>query len=89
MNMINSAIIVETGQELQRNSLPHYFLENTRSQPMEDSYGGPALLSLEEVEKRHIRKILNHTKMNKTRASKILGISRVNLIAKIKKYQLE
>jgi DNA-binding NtrC family response regulator len=89
MNMINSAIIVESGQELQRNSLPHYFLESTRGQPLEDLYGGPALLSLEEVEKRHIRKILSHTRMNKTKAAKLLGISRVNLIAKIKKYRLE
>jgi len=46
-------------------------------------------LSLEEVEKRHIHKVLNHTKMNRTKAAKILGISRVNLIAKIKKYNLE
>jgi transcriptional regulator with PAS, ATPase and Fis domain len=41
------------------------------------------------VEKDHIRKVLDMTRMNKTKAAKILGISRVNLIAKIKKYGLE
>lgn len=89
MNIINSAIIVECCQELQKKSLPHYFLENTRISTVDESYGGQALLSLEEVEKRHIHKVLNHTRMNRTKAAKILGISRVNLIAKIKKYHLE
>jgi two-component system NtrC family response regulator len=90
MNIINSAIIVEPGQELQKKSLPHYFLENNHRIPAgEESYGGQAILSLEEVEKRHIQKVLNHTKMNRTKAAKLLGISRVNLITKIKKYNLE
>jgi len=89
MNIINSGIIVESGQELQKKSLPHYFLENTRVQVVGESYGGEALLSLEEIEKRHIQKVLNHMKMNRTKAAKILGISRVNLIAKIKKYNLD
>jgi two-component system NtrC family response regulator len=88
MNIINSGIIVEPGPELQKKSLPHYFLENNRTPAFEESYGGPAMLSLEEVEKRHIRKVLNHTKMNRTQAAKLLGISRVNLITKIKKYNL-
>ncbi|MGE5339985.1 MAG: sigma-54-dependent transcriptional regulator [Candidatus Omnitrophota bacterium] len=88
MNIINSAIIVEPTQELQKKSLPNYFLENSQM-PQEGTFNGQLLLSLSEVEKRHIMKILNHTRMNKTRASKILGISRVNLIAKIKKYNLE
>jgi transcriptional regulator with PAS, ATPase and Fis domain len=47
------------------------------------------LKSLQEVEKDHIKKILTKTNMNRTAAAKILGISRVNLIAKIKKYELE
>ncbi len=88
MNIINSSIIVESSQELQKKSLPSYFLENSQI-PQEASFSGQMLLTLSEVEKRHIMKVLNHTRMNKTKASKILGISRVNLIAKIKKYNLE
>lgn len=87
MNIINSAMIVESAGELLKKSLPHYFLESSHSQV--DSYRGGPLQSLQEVEKEHIKKILAHTKNNKTQAAKILGISRVNLIAKIKKYELE
>lgn len=87
MNIINSAIIVESGSELQKKSLPSYFLENTYA-PVDTSNGGP-LKSLQEMEKIHIKKVMGYMKNNKTKAAKILGISRVNLIAKIKKYQLE
>jgi DNA-binding NtrC family response regulator len=87
MNIINSAIIVESGRELQKKSLPHYFLENNHLP--QETYNGDILLSLQEVEKRHIRKVLDQTGHNKTKAAKVLGISRVNLISKIKKYNLE
>lgn len=87
MNIINSSIIVESGQELQKKSLPNYFLENA---PLpQETYNSSALVSLAEMEKRHIRKVLAHFCNNKTKAAIMLGISRVNLIAKIKKYQLE
>jgi len=87
MNIINSSIIIETSNELKKESLPHYFLENAyTSKDLFDDYN---LKSLQEVEKDHIKKILTKTNMNRTAAAKILGISRVNLIAKIKKYELE
>ena len=87
MNLINSAVIVEMGGELQKKSLPEYFLENAYM-PVETSLGGP-MNSLQDMEKEYIKKVLANTKNNKTHAAKILGISRVNLIAKIKKYDLE
>ncbi|MBI2419568.1 MAG: sigma-54-dependent Fis family transcriptional regulator [Ignavibacteriales bacterium] len=87
MNIINSAIIVESSQELRKNSLPNYFLENNSLAEEIDESVMP--LSLEETEKAQIVKVLKFTGNNKTRAAVILGISRVNLIAKIKKYCLE
>ncbi len=87
MNIINSAVIVESGSELQKKSLPNYFLEKARLQ-VDTQHTGP-LPSLLELEKEHIKKVLEHTKNNKTQAARILGISRVNLIAKIKKYDLK
>ena len=87
MNIINSAIIVESGRELRKKSLPNYFLEHNGSYEEYDSEVIPP--SLEEIEKVHIKKVLEFTNNNKTKASGILGISRVNLIAKIKKYKLE
>ena len=87
MNVINSAVIIETGFELNKKSLPHYFLENSGLK--EDLDMDFPLKTLTEIEKEQIKKVLFHTKGNKSKAAKILGISRVNLIAKTKKYQLE
>ena len=47
------------------------------------------LLSLEEVEKRHILSILRHTGWKKSRASSVLKISRPTLDRKIEKYSLD
>jgi DNA-binding NtrC family response regulator len=87
MNVINSAVIIETGSELNKKSLPHYFLENSNLK--EDLDMDFPLKTLSEIEKEQIKKVFLHTKGNKSKTAKILGISRMNLIAKIKKYQLE
>ena len=46
------------------------------------------LLNLEEVEKRHILRILEYTNWNKSQTAKILQISRPTLDRKIEKYDL-
>lgn len=87
MNIINSAVIVESMNELRKKSLPNYFLENT---VIGDNGGQDIVLkSLEEVENGHIKKILGYTQGNRTKASQILGISRISLLSKIRKYKLE
>ncbi len=45
-------------------------------------------MSLDNVEKLHLSKVLKRLEWNKSKASKILGISRATLRAKIKKYDL-
>jgi len=45
-------------------------------------------MSLDHVEKIHLSKVLKSLEWNKSKASKILGISRATLRAKIKKYSL-
>ena len=52
----------------------------------EDCYEGT--LSLAEVEKRHILKVLENVKGDKNKASTILGISKPTLYSKIEKYNL-
>jgi DNA-binding NtrC family response regulator len=86
MNLINSSIIVEDSIELRKKSLPNYFLENNtiKTDVLDDFIPR----SIQEVEKNHIIKVLKYTGNNKTQAARILKISRVNLIAKIKKYCL-
>ena len=86
MNIINSSTIVETGKELMKNSLPNYFLKSTKH--TFNGGEGFEMRSIQEMEKEHIRKVLEHTDGNRTRAAEVLGISRVNLIAKIKKYEI-
>lgn len=85
MNMINSAIIVETSNELRLKSLPNYFLADNQFS-RDDDNSIPS--SLSEMEKEHIKKVLIYTDNNHTKSARILGISRANLIAKIKKYRL-
>lgn len=87
MNIINSAVIVESTTELKKKSLPSYFLENIRFGDHET--GEIDLRTLEEVENEHIRRVLQYTSGNKTKTAQILGISRISLIAKIKKQQME
>ncbi len=83
MNIVNSAVIVESSNELKKKSLPSYFLENLG---FGDS--GPPdtpLKTLQEVENEHIKRVLAYTGGNKTKAAQILGISRISLISKAKK----
>lgn len=87
MNIINSSVIIETGQELRKNSLPNYFLETMAHVQEIDNEFVPA--SLASMEKEHIRKTLIYTGGNRTKAAQILGISRVNLLAKIKTYAID
>jgi DNA-binding NtrC family response regulator len=48
-----------------------------------------ALLSLEEVERRHIAKVLTHFKWDKTKSAESLGISLPTLYNKIKIFKIE
>jgi DNA-binding NtrC family response regulator len=86
MNIINSAIIVESSKVLTKKSLPNYFLGNNNVSAYFEEEEIPE--SLENIEMLHIQKVLQYTHNNNTRAAGILGISRVSLISKIKKYKL-
>jgi len=85
-NLVNHMVSVETMNVLQKSALPEYFQD---SFPRERAKGGFEAKSLQEVERDHIRRVLEFTGGNRTRATKILGISRVNLIQKIKRYRLD
>lgn len=50
--------------------------------------GGEAKLSLQEVEKRHIRCVLENVHWNKQAASAVLGITKPTLYSKIREYAL-
>ena len=46
------------------------------------------LMSLADVEREHFKTVLAYVNQNRTKAADILGISRVSLISKIRKYNL-
>jgi len=48
----------------------------------------PGLISLDELEKRYIKKVLKETNGNKTRTAKILGIHPTSLFRKLKSWNL-
>ena len=86
MNLINSAIIIESSTEIQKKSLPGYCMENMNNS--NDYFDDSEPFSLKEVEKNHLKKVLFYTNGNKSKAAKILGISRVTLLSKIKQYKI-
>jgi DNA-binding NtrC family response regulator len=83
-NIIASAVVLENGRTLARGSLPAYLVKAvTRAGP---SVPRDVRKTLDELEAEHIRIVLEHTGGNRTAAAAILGISRVGLLAKMRKF---
>ena len=93
-NIIHTAVLMEQSEHLKVTSLPAQFLDMA-GMPTPSVPALPArnaddrVLSLEEVEKEHISNVLGKTGGNRTTTAKLLKISRVTLIAKMKKYNLQ
>jgi len=87
-NIIAEAVVVETGKTLTPRSLPRYVL-NAVSSSHASSVPSSERKSLSEIEAEHIRHMLELTGGNRTAAAEILGISRVSLISKIKRYGID
>ena len=85
-NIIERAVALCEGDTVQPNHLPpdlqQFTLRVHRSRQRE-------FLTLEDQEKEYISWVLRKTKGNKTKAAEILGIDRVSLWRKLKKYKLE
>jgi DNA-binding NtrC family response regulator len=79
-NVIESALVLGDGPTIRASDL---ILPT--SEPKEAAPGaGWEPLTLEELQRRHILRVLEHTGGNKKRASDILGIERCTLYAKLK-----
>jgi DNA-binding NtrC family response regulator len=80
-NAIRRAVLLSPGNTL----LP----ETLHLEPAADVVQLPLLLhTLEEVDRRHIENILSHTGWDKTRAARILGISRPTLNKRIREFRI-
>ena len=84
-NIVQRAVIMAKGELIEPGDLP----QDLRGEaPVLVKHEEPELISLEELERRHIEAVLDHCEMNKTRAAEILGIDRVSLWRKLKRYGL-
>jgi len=81
-NIIERAVILNDGGELNTTSLPADFEIST------NTTSGMSAYSLASVEKLHIQRILNHTKGNKTETARLLDIGLTTLYRKIEEYKL-
>lgn len=85
-NSLERALIFGAGGgSIRRSHLPTELVESTTR----GGRKGFQPRSLEEVEARHIERMLLHHRGNRTRAADDLGIARTTLLNKIRKYDLE
>jgi len=86
-NLIERAVMVTREQFIDIKDLP----ENLLVYQSEEEGGAAypyAMLSLEEVEKKHIQEVLRYSNYNKQRAARMLGLTRPALYRKLKKLNL-
>ena len=79
-NVIERVIILMESSVLTPKLLPYEFHSG--------GYDDLVALDLDSVEKHHIRRILRHTKGNKSEAARILGIGLATLYRKIEEYHI-
>jgi DNA-binding NtrC family response regulator len=81
-NIIERAVVLATGESIEPEHLPEMGIQTFRSRKN-------AMPSLDEQERAYIEWVLEQTGGNKTKAAEILGIDRVSLWRKLKKYALD
>jgi DNA-binding NtrC family response regulator len=89
-NVIERAMILTDQETITPKHLP-FELKQTEKTPGDPEKAMSEItsdMSLENMEKMHLSKVLKRLEWNKSKASKMLGISRATLRAKIKKYNL-
>jgi transcriptional regulator with PAS, ATPase and Fis domain len=85
-NIIERAVALENGPEIVVSDLPN----SIRNQSIETYRFHPSdIPTLQEQEKRYIQWVLGRSDGNKTQAAKIMGIDRVSLWRKLKRYGIE
>jgi two-component system, NtrC family, response regulator AtoC len=88
-NLIERVVLLEEGTELHAGHMPaelHGRVRDERGTPSGDAITVPTLA---EMEADHINEVLRLTDGNKSRAARILGISRQGLIEKLRRLRLD
>jgi len=86
-NMVERAVILEDGKNISPVSLPDKI--NRRETGSQRLITDKAQVTLEELEREYLIKVLNDTNWQKKKASAILGINASTLYRKIQRYGLE
>ena len=85
-NVIERAVALENGGTILAEDLP----ESIRNLSIETYRHTPSVIpTLDEQEKHYIQWVLEKSGGNKTKAAKIMGIDRVSLWRKLKRYGME
>ena len=82
-NIIQRAVALAEGEDIRVTDLPAD-LQNLEF----DTIEGEGLMTMDEMEKLHIMRVLDRTRGNKAMTSKILNLPRTTLWRKMKKYGL-
>ncbi|HET8579181.1 MAG TPA: sigma-54 dependent transcriptional regulator [Methylomirabilota bacterium] len=85
-NVLERALILSGGAPVRPEHLPKEILAPAGRDKADSRGGDSELLALHEVERRHIRRVLEASHGNKTLAAKRLGITRLTLRSKITEY---
>jgi transcriptional regulator of acetoin/glycerol metabolism len=81
-NIVERAMILCGGDRIRASDLP-------LGGVAVDENDGAEFLSLDELERLHIRRVLDATERNLSRAAEILGVTRTTLYNKLRKYDLD
>jgi DNA-binding NtrC family response regulator len=84
-NVIGNACMMTDGRFIDVNDLP----ERIRNQSGDQSYKDEALISLEELQRRHVVRVLERVGGNKARAAEILGVGRATIYQFLSRMKLE
>lgn len=89
-HIIERAIIFSDGEYISPDdlNLPHVFQKGVYNQASGSNDEIEEILSMEDLERWHIQKVLNKNHWDRTRTATQLGISPKTLYTKIKKYEL-
>ena len=85
-NCIERAVVLARHAEIAVDDLPEKFRGARPARGAGGRVSGAKLVSLEEIEQRHILQVLESVRGNRTRAAEILGVDRKTLYRKLEQY---
>jgi len=88
-NVIERAVILAKGETIERKHLPLELCKAAVNESFENHPPADLDLTLEDLEREYILRVLERLKGNRTAAAKRLGISRSTLLERLKRYHAQ